>query len=245
MVADSGRLCIQIEDGLVVLTSDGEHEASLLLEPAPPIPLDVVVDSMLPLRAVATTREHAVHAEASSKPSTSAAEDTVKADEPFDAATAREQLRSELLAAGFSDDAFGVRELQWRWRLVNVAVQAGSGGGQSMTLAQLQFLRAELDFRMLHFRLAAVVRHCSRVLSAGVGSAADTDPPRGGMQVDRASVPAAHQAECKAPEPSTSAPSGAATVASSLDAVHSLDGGRTVRAGSPETIMILTELLSL
>ena len=100
----------------------------------------------------------------------------------------RGEVKARLEQLGFTSATFDDEALRWRWRLVNVALRAGSGGGgaaaagdaggHSMTASQLHFLRAELDFRMLHVRLAAIVRHCFRALIRASTTANGSD--RGG-----------------------------------------------------------------
>jgi hypothetical protein len=198
---------VQIRDGLAVLECAGEYDVSLLLEPAAPTPFDVVLDSLVPLVATDADTEvrsaDAVGEAQSSAPLAAAKQETAEpqpspaigtngaADEK-DAkkGPSKEAIRAELAAQGFTDATFEDPQLRWRWRLVNVALRAGSGGGRRMTPAQLTFLRAELDFRMLHVRLAAIVRHCLRALrrSALVPDAADGAGPAANGDVVMADV---------------------------------------------------------
>jgi hypothetical protein len=77
---------------------------------------------------------------------------------------ARGDLVDHLAALGFTEENFAEQQPRWRWRLINVAVSGGSGRGHHMAPAQLHYLRAELDFRMLHVRLAAMLRHIERLV---------------------------------------------------------------------------------
>lgn len=94
----------------------------------------------------------------------------------------REEVAAHLEALGFTEAAFPAQQPQWRWRIVNVAVSAGSGGGHRMSKQQLQFLRTDLDYRMLHVRHAAMTHHLARLVRARAAgdapaAAADTTAP--------------------------------------------------------------------
>lgn len=82
-------------------------------------------------------------------------------------------MAAHVVALGFTEDAFPAQQPQWRWRLVNVAAAAGSGGGNRMSKQQLQFLRTDLDFRMLHVRHAAMTHHIARLVRGRIAG----DPP--------------------------------------------------------------------
>ena len=162
---------MQIRDGLAILMCKGEYEVSLLLEPAAPAPFDVIVDSLVPFLAPEPVKKE-VDAEAHPE------------------GPSHDDVRAELTALGFTEATFQDKQLRWRWRLVNIALCAGSGGGHRMTPSQLHYMRAELDFRMLHARHAAIVRHCLRALrgSAIAGQAVKADDGVAGAAVAEPSV---------------------------------------------------------
>lgn len=76
----------------------------------------------------------------------------------------QETIREQLATLGFTEGNFADLQPRWRWRLINLAVSAGSGAGHCMTLSQLHFVRAELDYRMLHGRHAAMTHHLARLI---------------------------------------------------------------------------------
>lgn len=87
-------------------------------------------------------------------------------DAPADSSArlSQEVILEHLGSLGFTEETFADLQPRWRWRLINLAVSAGSGAGHCMTLSQLHFLRAELDFRMLHGRHAAMTHHLARLI---------------------------------------------------------------------------------
>jgi hypothetical protein len=154
---------LQIKDGLAVLACAREYEVSLLLEPAPATPFDVVLDSLVSLIATNTASAPAAiatEADSVARPSNGVRSHQGTAPPPI----SKGRLRSQLESLGFTDGTFEGEQLRWRWRLINIALRAGSKHGNTMTQAQLHYLRAEIDFRMLHVRLAAMVRHCLHAL---------------------------------------------------------------------------------
>jgi hypothetical protein len=226
-----------------MLSFEGEHEVSLLLEPAPPTPFSVVVQSLLPLLATTAEVREGVRAakegdsNASEAPGLTAgpgskqATDDAAATTTAATAVTAESVRRDLEAAGIVEATFGSEELKWRWRLVNVAVRAGAAGGQRMSLPQLQYLRAELDFRMLHMRHAALVRHCQQQLQGrlrdAVSDAAEA-VPRGSVDCklnDGEGVLESHAWK----ERNGAVHCQTATAEGSTGAAISLDEGRTVR----------------
>lgn len=80
----------------------------------------------------------------------------------------RQEVAGHLAALGFTEAAFPALQPQWRWRIVNVAVSAGSGSGHRMSKGQLQFLRTDLDYRMLHIRHTAMTHHIARLVRARI-----------------------------------------------------------------------------
>ena len=128
--------CVQISKGMAQMRCKGEYEVSLLLEPETAPPFEAVLGSLAPLVAARTPPD------------------------PENGGFSRDKLRGDLAELGVSAATLDAAALRWRWRLVNVAVSAGSLDGAPLTWQQLAMLRAELDFRMLHVRLAALARHC-------------------------------------------------------------------------------------
>lgn len=80
---------------------------------------------------------------------------------------------------GFTAATFADLQPQWRWRLINLALSAGSGAGHCMTISQLHYLRAELDYRMLNGRHAAMTHHLARLIRSQM-SAAELEDVAGG-----------------------------------------------------------------
>jgi hypothetical protein len=231
---------VQIENGLAMLSFDGEHEVSLLLEPAPPTPFDTIVQSLIPLIANTAKANNAVTA-AKEGDSNALGATNLGPEGPRsrnDAATAAaatadaapataELVRRDLEASGIVEEAFASEELKWRWRLVNVAVTAGTASGQRMSLPQLQYLRAELDFRMLHMRHAALVQHCLHQLQ-GAAAAMDTTEAVPGKSADcRMEAVGGDSPEAKATNGAVGGVS--ATVEGGTRTGLSLDEGRIVR----------------
>jgi hypothetical protein len=87
-----------------------------------------------------------------------------QAGAPTSSGIPRETIVEHLASLGFTDATFPDLQPRWRWRLINLAIAAGSGAGHCMTLSQLHYLRAELDYRMLHGRQAAMAHHLARLI---------------------------------------------------------------------------------
>jgi hypothetical protein len=120
----------------------------------------------------------------------SAEKQAVQPDSDSSTGITKEVILEHLASLGFTEATFADLQPSWRWRLINLAISAGSGAGHCMTLSQLHYLRAELDYRMLHGRHAAMTHHLARLIRsqlnvaevgdaaegvAGAGNAADDD----------------------------------------------------------------------
>eukprot|EP00892_Ulva_mutabilis_P004219 jgi/Ulvmu1/2169/UM013_0013.1 len=160
-----GLKLIQVEDIKAVMGADCGYEVAVLLEPAPPAPLDAVIDAVLQLvNEMPPAAAAATEVESKAGTSAAAAADGRGGDAAARPAVTREEVAGHVAALGFTEAAFPAQQPQWRWRAVNVAVAAGSGGGNRMTKQQLQFLRTDLDFRMLHVRHAAMTHHVAQLV---------------------------------------------------------------------------------
>jgi hypothetical protein len=137
-----------------------------LLEPAPEPPYEVVLKAVQHILQVSA--EQCQRAQLTAVLAASAQDGAgAESKSGLDQASAHPDLatvEARLHAAGVTRENIAELQPRWRWRLVNVAIVAGSRGpAGGPTNAQLQFMRAELDFRMMHMRHAAMMRHLSRL----------------------------------------------------------------------------------
>lgn len=172
----------QVERGVAFLACAKQYEASLVLEPAIEAPFDVVLHDVLgagqrrdPGAARAATRPNVLEV---------AVDDGSPGPDAVAPAQRLAEIEDQLQQCGVNREAYQSSLSRWRWRLVNVALQAGAQGtGGGATAAQLAFLRAELDFRMLNMRHAALVHHLRRLIdearSGDVSQMSSPMPPQG------------------------------------------------------------------
>jgi hypothetical protein len=159
---------VQVRDGLAVLERAGEYDVSLLLELATPTPLDGILAALVQLLAADADQALCLPAQRATRGrapcrlprsgrwlSLGSRQRLAQAAAPRRRTSTRAQAgrRSAHSSRCRASATFEDPQLRWRWRLVNVALRAGSSGGRRMTPAQLRYL---------HARLAAIVRYCLR-----------------------------------------------------------------------------------
>ena len=140
-----------MSEGVAVVACEGEYEANVLLEPSPTTPFDVILAALQPTPSTAPPSDNPKGPSGTAdteQPTTSGAAGLI-------------DVAARLKEHGIDMDSFAAEQPRWRWRLTNIAIKAGSGSGHIMNYSQLHYLRAELDFRMLHARHAAMVCHHS------------------------------------------------------------------------------------